>query len=323
MKCGVTASCLKRTPLNSISHFLGFPLFLPCFITFSFKHHLHFCFFCKTEMTFLNTLLQSNNHNTTVKSRFYRQQQQQQQSSDSSSFSIIPNELVLHILRQLGLHDLLAISVVNTRLYHVGLQALAEYLTPPQHTQSLLLDAHTNPRLRFFFDQESRWQFSIDMIFEKQENSGSMFTFVPVQQGLSFQMFSSKVLRKPNLYRISLLDESSGQEDTDIMVLDSIMSKPLKLDIKSCGMQYDKHVDGQLAIFSYKVHNTPTHRLKSRPGERWMQPVSFQCDPWWLLCPRKGGAGLMRLLPSRVSAPLPSAPPISQSSISSSILTSK
>ncbi|KAI7883442.1 hypothetical protein K492DRAFT_205409 [Lichtheimia hyalospora FSU 10163] len=274
-------------------------------------------------MTFLITLLQSNNHNTTVTSRSYRQQQQQP-SSDLSSFSIIPNELVLHILRQLGLHDLLVISVVNTRLYHVGLQALAEYLAPPQHSQSLLLDAHTNPRLRFFFNQESRWQFSIDMIFEKQERSGSMFTFVPVQQGLSFQMFSSKVLRKPNLYQISLLDESSGQEDTDIMVLDSIMSKPLKLDIKqACGMQYDKYVDGQLAIFSYKVHNTPTHRLKSRTGERWMQPVSFQYDPWWLLCPRKGGAGLMRLLPSRVSAPLPSAPPISHNLISSSILTSK
>ncbi|CDS03439.1 hypothetical protein LRAMOSA00841 [Lichtheimia ramosa] len=276
---------------------------------------------CGVDMTFLNTLLQSNNnHNIAVTSRSYRQQQQPS-SSDTSPFNTIPNELVLHILRQLGLHDLLAISVVNTRFYHVGLQALAEYLAP----RSSSLNSHTNPRLRFFFEQESRWQFSIDMIFEKLENNGPMFIFVPVQQGLSFQMFSSKVLRKPNLYQISLLDESPEQ-DQDIMVLDSIMSKPLKLDIKQAsGQQYDKHVDGELAVFSYKVHNVPTHRLKSRPGERWMQPVSFHCDPWWFLCPRKGGAGLMRLLSSRVSAaPLSSAPsPISYSLTSSSLVTTK
>ncbi|CDH48620.1 predicted protein [Lichtheimia corymbifera JMRC:FSU:9682] len=290
-------------------------------------------------MTFLNTLLQSNSHSTTVTSRSsYRQQQPPSSADSSSSFSTIPNELVLHILRQLGLHDLLVISVVNTRLYHIGLQALAEYLassssspSPPSSPSFLLLNTHTSPRLRFFFDQESRWQFSIDMVFEKHENNnnGSMFIFVPVQQGLSFQMFSSKVLRKPSLYRISLLDESPVDDAEDIMVLDSIMSKPLKLDIKqACGQQYDKHVDGQFAIFSYKVHNTPTHRLKSRPGERWMQPLSFQCDPWWLICPRKSGIRLMGLLPSRGSAPLPSAPrldsPINYSSTSSSsLLTSK
>ncbi|KAJ8657725.1 hypothetical protein O0I10_006540 [Lichtheimia ornata] len=297
-------------------------------------------------MTFFNTLLQSNSHSTTLTSLSsssfsYRQQQQQPPSSadSSSSFNNIPNELVLHILRQLGLRDLLVISVVNTRLYHIGVQALAEYLaspppsSPPPSRSPFLCSAlkgHASPsRLRLFFDQESRWQFSIDMIFEKHENNnGSMFIFVPVEPGLSFQMFSSKVLRKPSLYRVSLLDESPAG-DADIMVLDSIMSKPLKLDIKyALTQQYDKRVDGQSAMFSYKVHDTPTHRLKSRPGERWMQPISFQCDPWWLIWPRKSEVGLMRLLPSRGSARLPSVlrldSPINHSlTSSSSLLTSK
>ncbi|KAI8142412.1 hypothetical protein BJV82DRAFT_141994 [Fennellomyces sp. T-0311] len=182
------------------------------------------------------------------RSKIYMQHERQ--------FTNLPIEVLLLILDFLPITDLLTISAASQRCY----QLINEH--------HILANKLKTSTLRLYFDQESRWRCSLDMKLVRHD--GHRFTFKPVDLDTGFRMFSSKVLRDPSLYKVTL----DGQN----MMMDK---KPTSLKIKA-PIAYWKPLDAK-AVYVYSVHNTPTHWVKARPGERWMLPLLFQCSPRWFM----------------------------------------
>ncbi|KAI9027526.1 hypothetical protein CLU79DRAFT_739588 [Phycomyces nitens] len=186
----------------------------------------------------------------------------------------LPNEVISRVLSFLSIPDLLSVCLVNPRLYLLAIPILVSRLRDTR-------ECH----LRLFFDQESRWRYTVDMVLIKATTS--KFTFVPIDTSASLRMFSSKVLRNPVLSKVAW----AGKEFQSISqpISHNFLSRSLSLDIKQTGhcFKTTELKNKYPFSFTHSVFNTPQNTIKARPGERWVVPQMFECDPLFL-CQRKG-----------------------------------
>ncbi|KAL9540785.1 hypothetical protein PS6_010596 [Mucor atramentarius] len=184
------------------------------------------------------------------------------------TLSHFPNEVIIAILQNLSIPDILTMSLIlNSRLRTLTRKVLVEKL----------LDS-SKCHLRLCFDQENHWRFTVD--FKLTKATETRLAFTPVKQ-VSVRMYTSKLLRKPILYKASLVGPDFVEAN------DSLLSS-LPLDIKDTGLhQHHYNTKQQRVFLAYDITKTPQDVIKERPGERWVEPLGFECSFDFLSQPKK------------------------------------
>lgn len=183
----------------------------------------------------------------------------------ATCLSDLPNEVIIVILQNLTIPNILNIArLLNFRLRTLANEVLVEKL--------LNMD---NCHLRLSFDQENHWRFTTD--FKLTKATKTRLAFTPVETA-SVPMYTSKLLRRPLLYRACLV----GPDFVDLSdsLVHNLIKSPLTLDIKELGLHQQHYALKQqksTLLFAYRVSKTPENIVKARPGERWVEPLGFEC----------------------------------------------
>lgn len=181
---------------------------------------------------------------------------------DQNAFMKLPNEVIVAILRELSIPDLLTVTILlNYRIHTLARKVLVEKLS-----------LSNNCHLRLFFDQENHWRFTVDLKLTKATNTRLAFT--PVKQ-VSVRMYTSKLLRRPLLYKASLVGPDFVIESDHLV--NNLIKSPLSLDVKEPGL-HQQRFQQQNIFLAYQISKTPEHMVKARPGERWVEPLGFECS---------------------------------------------
>jgi hypothetical protein len=181
---------------------------------------------------------------------------------DDNALMKLPNEVIITILQHLSIPDLLTITILlNYRIHTLAKKVLVDKLS-----------VSNNCHLRLCFDQEHHWRFTVDFKLTKAINTRLAFT--PVKQ-VSVRMYTSKLLRRPNLYKASLVGPDFAIESDHL--LNNLIKSPISLDIKETGL-HQKRFQQQNISLAYQITKTPEHMVKERPGERWVEPLGFECS---------------------------------------------
>ncbi|KAI8645096.1 hypothetical protein BD408DRAFT_441184 [Parasitella parasitica] len=206
--------------------------------------------------------------------KFSQKNQALKQCCGEKTLSQFPNEVIITILQYLSIPDLLTMSLIlNYKLRILTRKVLAEKL----------LDT-SNCLLRLCFDQENRWRFTVD--FKLTKTTDSRLAFTPVKP-VSVRMYTSRLLRKPTLYKACLVGPDFA-EANDALLVHNLLKSSLSLDIKDIGIHKHHHNSRQQRVFiAYKITKTPQDETKQRPGERWVEPLGFECHFEFLARPKK------------------------------------
>lgn len=199
------------------------------------------------------------------------------QHNHQPSLESLPNELLLRVLSHLNTPDLLHSAKLNVRFHQLSAKTLVSRITT--RPDSL--------RLRAFFEQESKWKFTVDLQLVAIDHYGR-FQFAPVDS-MVMRLFESKFLRSPSLHRMSIVGK-----DFDGLTLDmpeNLLPKSKSLPLKEYGQHrlvstYSRLVSEMASTQTalvYTVSKTPNAVEKVRSGERWVTPVRFEC-PLLFLC---------------------------------------
>ncbi|GAB5586351.1 hypothetical protein Unana1_01251 [Umbelopsis nana] len=202
---------------------------------------------------------------------------QSSEPSQSQSIETLPNEILLRILTYLPTPELLHTVKLNRRFHQLSANTLV-----------LRLAARPDAlRLRAYFEQESRWKFSIDMQLIAIDQSGK-FKFAPVEP-MAMRLFESKMLRSPTMHKLSIV--GTDFDGLSLNMPENLLPKGKSIPLKEIGQHrltstYSRLVPNitttQTALI-YTVSKTPEHLLKARAGERWVTPILFEC-PLTFLC---------------------------------------
>jgi hypothetical protein len=205
---------------------------------------------------------------------FHQKYQSIQQQCGEKTLSQFPNEVIIAILQNLSIPDILTMSLIlNYRLRTLTRKVLVEKL----------LDS-SKCHLRLCFDQESRWRFTVD--FKLTKATDTRLAFTPVKP-VSVRMYTSKLLRKPILYKACLVG-SDFVEANDTLLVHNLIKSSLSLDIKDVGLHQQHYNSKQQRVFlAYDITKTPQEVIKERPGERWVEPLGFECSFDFLAQPKK------------------------------------
>lgn len=182
------------------------------------------------------------------------------------AFTNLPNEVIYSILQYLTIPDLLMVlKLLNKRLSQSAQQILLHKLNTEPSSCSL--------RLRF--DQENQWRFIVDFKFSKattSHNGTPRLLFIPIKP-VSVRMYSSKFLRRPMLHKASLVGPSFSHQEERLS--SNMIKSPIGFDIKRVGhgVQVQQEV-----LFKYKVSKAPENVIKTRSGERWVEPFELECS---------------------------------------------
>ncbi|KAI8881475.1 hypothetical protein K501DRAFT_286380 [Backusella circina FSU 941] len=181
----------------------------------------------------------------------------------------LPNEVITSILTLLSIPDLLSILRLPwSRIHTLAKEVLVAKMVDTD-----------NCRLRLYFDQESHWRFTVDM--KLLQATERRLAFVPVDpSNLNMYMYHSKVLRRPNLYKVSLVGPDFAVDD-DSFLLDNLLgNKQPSLDIKDYGVYQKNHQITKLhnILMAYRIEKVPETRVKARSGERVFRPLGFECS---------------------------------------------
>ncbi|KAI8968559.1 hypothetical protein BDF20DRAFT_897058 [Mycotypha africana] len=187
----------------------------------------------------------------------------------TSGFCRLPNEVLLSICQYLSVPDILNLLYQsNKQLQTVVKSVLINRLL---HQDNCCL-------LRLCFDQESHWRFTVD--FKLTKATEGRLSFAPVNQ-ISLRMYTSKLLRKPVLYKAYLVGPdfmTDTSSTTYQSLVDNLIKSSLPLHIKEVGLHQEHYPTKQNLSLSYKISKTPSNEPKIRPGERWVEPTGFECS---------------------------------------------
>ncbi|KAG2211595.1 hypothetical protein INT47_008691 [Mucor saturninus] len=173
----------------------------------------------------------------------------------------LPNEVIISILQKLSIPDLLlTCQLQNIRFHTLAKKVLVQKLVKTK-------DCH----LRLCFDQENHWRFTVDFKFTKATQTRLAFT--PVKP-VSVRMYNSKLLRRPILHKASLVGPDFVVENP--YLVHNLIRSPLSLDIKETGLHQHHYAQG--AFLAYQITKTPENMVKARAGERWVEPLGFECS---------------------------------------------
>jgi hypothetical protein len=94
------------------------------------------------------------------------------------------------------------------------------------------------------------------------------------------RLYNSKLLRKPLLLKATLL-----VDDDNKYLKSNLFKSSMSFNIKDIGFQEAQDPQQQL-VFKYLVKRTPKNVIKARPGERYIEPVEFECPIEFLSQPK-------------------------------------
>ncbi|CAG8449306.1 3483_t:CDS:1 [Ambispora gerdemannii] len=212
-------------------------------------------------------------------------------SFPTTTLNSFPNEILLLIFQDLDLISLLSVCNVSKRFHQMATVALEMRFAEP------------NLRLNLGFDQEHKWRFNVDFKFSHVNTQTGNLVFKPAKQQTSLRLFHSPLLRNPTINKISLscrqvsssntLKSKSKSSSTSLQsnILPSIptnfLQRSCKFSVKSCGQQERQrkvyrigHGLTHLQVsysFTYTVETAPPSIQKLRGGERWVNPIAFEC----------------------------------------------
>ncbi|CAO3623411.1 unnamed protein product [Cunninghamella echinulata] len=190
----------------------------------------------------------------------------------------LPNEIISNILLHLPTQNLLQLYLLNNAYL---LSQLAGEEIIKRFEQGEL-------GLRLYFDQESRWRYTLDVKLSQQDTyyddnkkEKQRLVFVPMvnKKNEEMRFYNSKVLRRPMLYKVTMISSKESGDSLNNLP-DNLLHKSYAMDIKQMGRS--TLTDTSLLSLNYTIHETPSHIIKQRSGERLFFPTSFQCDLDWL-----------------------------------------
>nr|CAG8625699.1 15500_t:CDS:2 [Entrophospora candida] len=158
--------------------------------------------------------------------------------------------------------------------------------------------------LTLHFEQEQRWRFSVNFIFDCINQQNGDFVFKPTTNGQdnnenelqNNKFFHSTILRKPTLWKVTYNDNvnnDNDKEDEKSQAYVNLLQKSCQLSIKSRNQTFQKiqnvyrigNGSNHLKVpykFTYSTKDNDSNevnRLRSRGGDRIMNPLSFECSP--------------------------------------------
>lgn len=185
----------------------------------------------------------------------------------------LPNEVIICILQHLSIPDLISTSLLlNRRIHTLAKEILLE---------KMLKDSN-NCHLRLFIDQENHWKYTVDFKLTKVSNTRLAFT--PVNQDTSIRLYTSKLLRRPVLYKACLVGPDFVSEGGHLIC--NLLKSPISFNVKEIGL-HKHHYQQQHTFLAYQTSKTPENEVKARPGERWVELLGFECFFSFLCQPKK------------------------------------
>nr|CAG8644876.1 6175_t:CDS:2 [Entrophospora candida] len=158
--------------------------------------------------------------------------------------------------------------------------------------------------LTLHFEQEQRWRFNVNFIFDCINQQNGDFVFKPTTNGQdnnenelqNNKFFHSTILRKPTLWKVTYNDNvnnDNDKEDEKSQAYVNLLQKSCQLSIKSRNQTFQKiqnvyrigNGSNHLKVpykFTYSTKDNDSNevnRLRSRGGDRIMNPLSFECSP--------------------------------------------
>lgn len=88
-------------------------------------------------------------------------------------------------------------------------------------------------------------------------------------------MYTAKLLCRPVLYKASLVGPEFDHESYQLV--HNLTKSPISFDVKGLGL-HQHHHQQQRTFLAYQVIKTPENAVKARPGERWVEPLGFECN---------------------------------------------
>ncbi|CAG8619765.1 17744_t:CDS:2 [Rhizophagus irregularis] len=185
-------------------------------------------------------------------------------SGSISSLDEFPVELLLLIFKELDIPTLLKVCNVCKRFQQISSKMLFNKFKEP------------NVGILLTFEQEYKWKSYIHFEISKYNEQTGKFIFKP-RSKQPMRFINSPMVRNPILSKISISV--------------NLLQKPLSLNIKSHEETINKvqhvyrigHGTSHLRIpyrFIYSITDTPPPSVnKTRGGERWLTPISFECSP--------------------------------------------
>ncbi|CAG8539403.1 10868_t:CDS:1 [Funneliformis mosseae] len=200
-----------------------------------------------------------------------------------SSLNIFSTEILLIIFVETDISTLLSLSNTCKNFRRIAAVCLADKFK------------EQNVGLNLTFEQEHKWRSNLTMKFDHVNEENGNFVFKPKEVDTRLIYYHSAIIKNPNICRISLnnvkidstneLQHKINEPTDDTNLLQKSVGFPIKIRNRIC--QKIQHVYrtgngcSHLKVpfgFTYSVV-VPPNGTKSRAGERWITPLSFECPP--------------------------------------------
>ncbi|CAH1766750.1 21793_t:CDS:1 [Entrophospora sp. SA101] len=198
----------------------------------------------------------------------------------------LPNELLLIIFSNLDMETLINLCSVCQKF-----KILAEIALEKKFEERKI-------GLTLYFEQEQRWKFNVNFIFDCVNQQNGNFVFKPIANKKTSQdvtFYHSTVLRKPTLWKVAYNDNvgSDVRQDENSQQYVNLLQKPCPLSIKPRNQTFQKiqnvyrigsgskHLKVPYKFtYSTKSNNIDeADRPRSRGGDRIISHLSFECSP--------------------------------------------
>lgn len=192
-------------------------------------------------------------------------------SSSFSSLQIFPDEILLMIFLEADIPTLLSLSNVCKKFRRLSNVYLADKFK--EETVGLNL----------IFGQEHKLRSKIKMEFHHVDKTNGNFVFQPKEEDIKLKYYHSPVLKNPKIYKVTLNNTTQTMTQRDA----NLLQKSVGFSVKSREGSHQKiqyvYRIGYLKVpfkFIYSIIDIPpANDTKSRGGERWVTPLSFECPP--------------------------------------------
>ncbi|CAJ0905820.1 7861_t:CDS:2 [Entrophospora sp. SA101] len=233
----------------------------------------------------------------------------------NSSLSIFPNEILSLIFLNLDIGDLLMVCSVSKRFKDIGTLCFVKRLKA-KSPATFNKNGNNCIGLLLSFEQEHRLRYNLEFEFESYDELSGNFKFkpkpTPSNNKKTIRFIQSSMVKNPSLYRVVLFGCSklnlkrhhhhnnvtptpNSHIATNLINNHNdhqhdFLSKSMSMPIKSQNERFTKtqHAyrmgDGinHLKVpykFTYSISETPPPSMvKTRSGERWIVPESFEYD---------------------------------------------
>ncbi|GBB90195.1 hypothetical protein RclHR1_17080004 [Rhizophagus clarus] len=184
----------------------------------------------------------------------------------SSSLQIFPGEILLMIFSEADIQTLLSLSNVCKKFKRLANVCLVDKFK------------EQNVSLSLTFGQEHKLRSNVTMVFHHVNENNGNFVFQLKEEDIQLKYYHSPMLKSPKIYKISL-NNVITQKDTNLL------QKSIGFSVKShegtCQKIQYVYRAGHLKVpfkFNYSIIDIPpANDTKSRGGERWVTPLSFEC----------------------------------------------